>query len=150
MSETTTATSAARAALGGVPHEPGAAKPDPILVVDNIVRQFGGMTAVDVGHLEVQRGVITALIGPNGAGKTTFFNLITGFDKPTSAKRLIGGVPADKAARWTFDGRLYGNAIEGTLTTPGGEKRPWQATRTALGEPAHINAPVILPPQIPQ
>ncbi len=109
MSETTTATSAARAALGGVPHEPGAAKPDPILVVDNIVRQFGGMTAVDVGHLEVQRGVITALIGPNGAGKTTFFNLITGFDKPTSAKRLIGGVPADKAARWTFDGRTIAN-----------------------------------------
>ena len=64
---------------------PASAKPDPILVVDNIVRQFGGMTAVDVEHLEVQRGMITALIGPNGAGKTTFFNLITGFDKPTSA-----------------------------------------------------------------
>ena len=51
-------------------------------MVDNIVRSFGGMTAVDVDHLEVQRGIITALIGPNGAGKTTFFNLITGFDKP--------------------------------------------------------------------
>ena len=37
---------------------------DSILVVDNIVRQFGGMTAVDVNHLEVQRGIITALIGP--------------------------------------------------------------------------------------
>ena len=74
---------------------PGAGKPDPILVVDNIVRQFGGMTAVDVGHLEVQRGIITALIGPNGAGKTTFFNLITGFDKPTSAKQ---------GAHWSFDG----------------------------------------------
>jgi neutral amino acid transport system ATP-binding protein len=74
---------------------PGAGKPDPILVVDNIVRQFGGMTAVDVGHLEVQRGIITALIGPNGAGKTTFFNLITGFDKPTSARH---------GAHWSFDG----------------------------------------------
>ena len=39
-------------------------------------------TAVDVEHLEIQRGAITALIGPNGAGKTTFFNLLTGFDKP--------------------------------------------------------------------
>ena len=65
---------------------PGSAKPDPILEVNNIVRQFGGMTAVDVDHLEVQRGIITALIGPNGAGKTTFFNLITGFDRPTSAR----------------------------------------------------------------
>ena len=40
------------------------------------------MTAVDVDHVEFQRGCITALIGPNGAGKTTFFNLLTGFDQP--------------------------------------------------------------------
>ncbi|WIB77238.1 ABC transporter ATP-binding protein [Curtobacterium sp. MCPF17_002] len=58
-------------------------KSDPILVVDDVTRRFGGMTAVDVDHLEVQRGSITALIGPNGAGKTTFFNLLTGFDKPS-------------------------------------------------------------------
>ncbi|MGH3362247.1 MAG: ABC transporter ATP-binding protein [Nocardioides sp.] len=80
--------------LADVEAEPGSPKPDPILVVDDIVRQFGGMTAVDVGHMEVQRGIITALIGPNGAGKTTFFNLITGFDEPTSGKR----------AHWSFDG----------------------------------------------
>ncbi|MBK0296156.1 ATP-binding cassette domain-containing protein, partial [Bacillus sp. S34] len=47
-------------------------KSDPILTVDTVTRHFGGMTAVDVDHLEVQRGSITALIGPNGAGKTTF------------------------------------------------------------------------------
>ncbi len=58
-------------------------KTDPILTVDGVTRHFGGMTAVDVDHLEVQRGTITALIGPNGAGKTTFFNLLTGFDKPS-------------------------------------------------------------------
>jgi neutral amino acid transport system ATP-binding protein len=109
MSEPQTMTGVIRTQLEGVEEKPGAAKPDPILVVDNIVRNFGGMTAVDVDHLEVQRGAITALIGPNGAGKTTFFNLITGFDKPTSAKRLFGGVPAAKAARWTFDGRTLAN-----------------------------------------
>ena len=65
-------------------------------MVDKIIRNFGGMTAVHVDHLEVQRGIITALIGPNGAGKTTFFNLITGFDRPTSAK---------SGAHWSFDGR---------------------------------------------
>src|ERR1700754_4446292 len=74
--------SAARAALRDVAREPGAKKPDPIVVAENVRRQFGGLTAVDVKHLEVQRGVITALIGPNGAGKTTFFNLIPGFDSP--------------------------------------------------------------------
>jgi neutral amino acid transport system ATP-binding protein len=109
MSEPQTLTGVIRTRLEDVEEVPGSAKPDPILVVDNIVRRFGGMTAVDVDHLEVQRGAITALIGPNGAGKTTFFNLITGFDKPTSAKRLIGGVPSDKAARWAFDGRTMAN-----------------------------------------
>ncbi|MFC8598749.1 ABC transporter ATP-binding protein [Isoptericola sp. NPDC057191] len=74
----------------------GAPKPDAILVADEVVRRFGGMTAVDVAHLEVQRGAITALIGPNGAGKTTFFNLLTGFDTPQSG-------------RWSFEG----NSIAG-------------------------------------
>jgi branched-chain amino acid transport system ATP-binding protein len=95
---------AATAALADVPRVPGAPKPDPILVADGVVRRFGGLTAVDVAHVEVQRGAITALIGPNGAGKTTFFNLLTGFDKPdggdwTFGGRSLGGVPAHRVAR---------------------------------------------------
>ena len=95
---------ALRAKLAGVPQDPGSPKPQPILTVDRIVRRFGGMTAVDVDHLEVQRGAITALIGPNGAGKTTFFNLITGFDRPSSAKGALRG-NGDQYARWTFQGK---------------------------------------------
>ncbi len=95
---------AARKALADVAREPGAKKPDPIVVADDIVRKFGGLTAVDVKHLEVQRGVITALIGPNGAGKTTFFNLLTGFDRPDTGSwsfkgTSLNGVPAYKVAR---------------------------------------------------
>ena len=71
---------------------PGCQKVDPILVADNVSRQFGGLTAVNVAHLEIPRGKITALIGPNGAGKTTLFNLLTGFDKPTTGT-------------WTFEGK---------------------------------------------
>jgi branched-chain amino acid transport system ATP-binding protein len=96
---------AARAALAGVARVPGVAKPDPILIADNVVRTFGGLTAVSVDHVEVQRGVITALIGPNGAGKTTLFNLLTNFDDPDSGTRLfdghdIGDVPAHKIANY--------------------------------------------------
>jgi neutral amino acid transport system ATP-binding protein len=94
----------ARAALAGLRTEPGVAKPDPILVADNVVRRFGGLTAVDVEHVDVQRGSITALIGPNGAGKTTFFNLLTGFDQPDSGSwrfndKSLAGVPAHRVAR---------------------------------------------------
>jgi len=95
---------AAAAALRDAPAEPGGAKPDPVLVADGVVRRFGGLTAVDVGHLEVQRGSITALIGPNGAGKSTFFNLLTGFDQAdggtwTFDGKPLAGVPSYKVAR---------------------------------------------------
>jgi branched-chain amino acid transport system ATP-binding protein len=72
-------------------HEPGAAKEDPIIIADHVLRRFGGLTAVDVDHFEVQRHAITALIGPNGAGKSTFFNLLTGFDKPQKGEWLFNG-----------------------------------------------------------
>ena len=80
-------------ALAGVPREVGVAKPDPILVADGVVRRFGGVTAVDVGHVEFQRGAITALIGPNGAGKTTFFNLLSCFDQPQQGTWSFNGEP---------------------------------------------------------
>src|SRR5690625_7347957 len=73
------------AALSTVEHEPGAAKPDPILVADNVHRHFGGLVAVDVEHLEVQRGSITALIEPYGDGNYTYFNILTDFDQTHSS-----------------------------------------------------------------
>ncbi len=78
-------------AFVGVEAVPGSKKPDPILVVDEVSKSFGGLMAVNVEHLEIQRGAITALIGPNGAGKTTFFNLLTGFDKPNTGRVVMDG-----------------------------------------------------------
>jgi neutral amino acid transport system ATP-binding protein len=83
---------------------PGCKKVDAIVVADGVVRQFGGLTAVDVEHVEIPRGMITALIGPNGAGKTTFFNLLTGFDRPNKGTWSFEGqslahVPSHKVAR---------------------------------------------------
>lgn len=97
------------------PAVPGVSKTDPIIVADNVTRHFGGLTAVDVEHLEVQRGVITALIGPNGAGKTTLFNLLTGFDKPNSGK-------------WSFDGTSL-SGVPSFKVSQMGQVRTFQLTK---------------------
>lgn len=85
-------------AVTEVPEQPGAPKPDPVLVIDSITRSFGGLRAVDVEHLEFQRGWITGLIGPNGAGKTTLFNLLTGFDRPDTGRWTFNGAPLSRLA----------------------------------------------------
>jgi neutral amino acid transport system ATP-binding protein len=100
-SEDTTATHALaaetrRALFADVARVPGSAKPDPAVVAHGITRTFGGLTAVDVEHVEFQRGCITGLIGPNGAGKTTLFNLLTGFDQPNTGTWSLDGVSLGK------------------------------------------------------
>ena len=56
---------------------------EPILQVNNLTMDFGGLRALDSLDLEIHKGEIVALIGPNGAGKTTFFNCLTGIYAPT-------------------------------------------------------------------
>jgi branched-chain amino acid transport system ATP-binding protein len=58
----------------------------PLLEVDDVVVQFGGVTAVDHASFAAEAGRVTGLIGPNGAGKTTCFNVISGLQKPNSGR----------------------------------------------------------------
>jgi branched-chain amino acid transport system ATP-binding protein len=64
-------------------HRPATA---PLLVVEHLTMQFGGLVAVNDVSFEAADRQITAIIGPNGAGKTTVFNCLTGFYKPTTGK----------------------------------------------------------------
>ena len=64
---------------------------DYLLDAQGIVKQFGGLTAVNSVDFAIERRSISSLIGPNGAGKTTFFNMITGLYMPTSGKILFDG-----------------------------------------------------------
>ena len=61
----------------------------PILEVNDLTMDFGGLRALDSLDLDVRQGEIVALIGPNGAGKTTFFNCITGIYAPTKGQMLL-------------------------------------------------------------
>ncbi|MFU8824303.1 ABC transporter ATP-binding protein [Yoonia sp.] len=62
-----------------------------MIVVENLVKTFGGFHAVDGASLRIDEGSITGLIGPNGAGKTTLFNVIAGVLTPTSGRVTMMG-----------------------------------------------------------
>ena len=64
----------------------------PVLVVDKIRKQFGGLVAVNDISFDIQAGQIVGLIGPNGAGKSTTFNLITGVLSKSSGRVSFCGV----------------------------------------------------------
>jgi len=72
----------------------------PVLDANNITKQFGGLTAVSDVTFTLPEKSIVSIIGPNGAGKTTFFNMLTGFYRPTLgsiafARRNITGARPD-------------------------------------------------------
>ncbi|MGB9682956.1 MAG: ABC transporter ATP-binding protein [Thermoprotei archaeon] len=75
-----------------------------ILRVENLVKKFGGFTALNKVNLSIASDGITSIIGPNGAGKTTLINVITGKLKPESGRvyfmgRDITGLQPNKIVR---------------------------------------------------
>lgn len=62
-----------------------------VLAVERVSKHFGSLVAVQDVSLSVEPGELRAVIGPNGAGKTTFFNLISGFFRPTAGTIAFEG-----------------------------------------------------------
>lgn len=60
-----------------------------LLEVRNLVKEFGGLRAIDNLSFDVNEGEILGIIGPNGSGKSTLFNLLTGVLPSTSGKILL-------------------------------------------------------------
>ena len=101
-----------------------------LLQVDDVVVQFGGVTAVNHASFEVAAGTVTGLIGPNGAGKTTCFNVITGLQTPTSGRVVLDGrditrMPVHRRARRGVGRTFQRLEAFGSLTV-------WDNVRTAL------------------
>jgi ABC-type branched-subunit amino acid transport system ATPase component len=63
----------------------------PLLSVDNLSKNFGGVQALDGLNLSVERNSVLGLIGPNGSGKTTFFNVVTGIYGASSGRVSLDG-----------------------------------------------------------
>ena len=62
-----------------------------LLETTNIVKRFGGLTAVNNINFKLEPGRIVSIIGPNGAGKTTFFNTLTGIYHPDEGQITFNG-----------------------------------------------------------
>ncbi len=62
-----------------------------ILEINNVTKQFGGLTALDDVSFQIEEGEIRGLIGPNGAGKSTMFKNIAGFYAPTKGSIVYRG-----------------------------------------------------------
>ena len=58
----------------------------PVLKLEHLTMQFGGVIAVNDFSMHIDQGEIVALIGPNGAGKTTAFNCVTSVYQPTGGR----------------------------------------------------------------
>ncbi|HSN02392.1 MAG TPA: ABC transporter ATP-binding protein [Acidimicrobiales bacterium] len=86
-----------------------------LLSATGVSKAFGGLQALSMCNLEVEKGSITGLIGPNGSGKTTLFNVITGYVKPD-------------AGTVTFDGQNITNARPDAVFSLG-VGRTFQLTR---------------------
>jgi ABC-type branched-subunit amino acid transport system ATPase component len=63
----------------------------PLLIIEDVIKEYDGIRALDHVSLKVEKGTIKGLIGPNGAGKTSLFHLISGMEKPFSGKISFKG-----------------------------------------------------------
>ncbi|MFQ5914678.1 MAG: ABC transporter ATP-binding protein [Nitrospinota bacterium] len=76
----------------------------PLLEVRGLTKRFGGLVAVRDLSLSVEAGEVLGIVGPNGAGKTTLFEVISGFQPPSSGEvrleaRRLNGLRPDERCR---------------------------------------------------
>ncbi len=73
-----------------------------ILEINNLVKDFGGLRAVDDLSLSIEEGEILGMIGPNGAGKSTAFNCIAGVYAPTKGNVYFAGKKINEVKPWNL------------------------------------------------
>ncbi len=84
----------------------------PLLEVQTLRKEFGGLVAVDDVDFAVERESISSLIGPNGAGKTTLFNMLTGVYRPTAGRVVFDGADVTGKPPHTITERGIGRTFQ--------------------------------------
>ena len=84
--------------ITGVPQEPTTASVAPsegadrsLLVIENIVKSFGAVQALQGISFTVNRGEVVALVGDNGAGKSTLVKILSGVHQPDGGRFFLDG-----------------------------------------------------------
>jgi branched-chain amino acid transport system ATP-binding protein len=92
-----------------------------ILETRDVVKRFGGLTAVNKLSFSLEKGRINSIIGPNGAGKTTFFNTLSGLSRPEEGEirfegRRIDGLPPEKVTNLHMARTFQNIQLFGSMT----------------------------------
>lgn len=87
-----------------------------MIAVTNLVKRYGGFTAVDNVSFAAEPGRVTGFLGPNGAGKSTAMRVITGLTKPTSGAALVLGKPYHDLVN---PSRHVGSLLDASAQHPG-------------------------------
>ena len=119
------------------------------LELENIGKQFGGLSALKDVSIALEKGRITALIGPNGAGKTTLFDIVSGFLRPDTGRVIykdedITAVTAHRLARKGIgrlfqDVRIFSNMSVLENVTVAQRHQPGENPLWALLRPRRVN-----------
>jgi branched-chain amino acid transport system ATP-binding protein len=117
-----------------------------VLDAQNVTKQFGGLTAVSDVTFHVPERSIVSIIGPNGAGKTTFFNMLTGFYKPTYGRiefdgknvRLFATMSAVENCMVGQNSRMRAGLFGSILRTPGVRKEEKRVDAKAREELLYV------------
>jgi len=94
----------------------------PILEAKALSINFGGLVAINQLDFKLEKGAIYGLIGPNGSGKTTFFNVISGFYRPTKGEvyfknERVDGLRPDILSKRGISRTFQNIRILGEMTT---------------------------------
>ena len=71
-----------------------------MIQVNNLTKTYKGITVLNIGNLEIQKGESFGLVGNNGAGKTTFFSLLLDLIEPSTGSITSNGIQVNKSEGW--------------------------------------------------